>query len=133
MLIFTHPQPQNDVRWRWMEVECVSRVDMGVLVPFCLQVCKHMSRFCPDRIYGKSYFILHLHLSVNHKGRWGTTDNFTTSFLHFSLFSTALWDFMNSRPVHSLMLSSHLFLCPPGPFPHRGNCTRRPLLRSTGS
>ena len=25
------------------------------------------------------------------------------------LFSTALWDLMNSRPVHSLMLSSHLF------------------------
>ena len=30
------------------------------------------------------------------------------------LFSTALWDLPNSRPVHSLMLSSHLFLCPPG-------------------
>ena len=28
----------------------------------------------------------------------------------FSLFSTALWDFANSRPVHSLMLSSYLFL-----------------------
>ena len=31
----------------------------------------------------------------------------------FSLFSTALWDLANSRPVHSLMLSSHLFLCLP--------------------
>ena len=29
------------------------------------------------------------------------------------LFSTALWDLPNSRPVHSLMLSSHLFLCLP--------------------
>ena len=28
----------------------------------------------------------------------------------FSLFSSALWDLPNSRPVHSLMLSSHLFL-----------------------
>ena len=27
--------------------------------------------------------------------------------------STALWDLANSRPVHSLMLPSHLFLCPP--------------------
>ena len=36
-----------------------------------------------------------------------------TSFLHFPLFSTALWDLPNSRPVHSLMLSSHLFLCLP--------------------
>ena len=30
---------------------------------------------------------------------------------HFPLFSTVLWDLANSRPVHSLMLSSHLFLC----------------------
>ena len=28
----------------------------------------------------------------------------------FSLFSTDLWDLLNLRPVHSLMLSSHLFL-----------------------
>ena len=41
------------------------------------------------------------------------TDDFATSFLHFSLFSTALWDLPNSRPVHSLMLPSHLFLCLP--------------------
>ena len=41
------------------------------------------------------------------------TDDFTTSFLHFSMFSTALWDLQNSRPVHSLMLSSHLFFCLP--------------------
>ena len=44
------------------------------------------------------------------EGHWGTTDNFVTNFLHFSLFSTALWDLVNSTPVHSLMLSSHLFL-----------------------
>ena len=40
-----------------------------------------------------------------------------TSFLHVSLFSTALWDLANSRPVHSLTLSSHLFLCLPCPLP----------------
>ena len=55
----------------------------------------------------------HHHQPLNPKGRWGTTDDFATSFLHFSLFSTALWDLPNSRPVHSLMLSSHLFLCLP--------------------
>ena len=49
---------------------------------------------------------LHLHLSLNRGGGWGTA----TSFLKFSLFSTALWDLANSRPVHSLLLSSHLFL-----------------------
>ena len=55
----------------------------------------------------------HHHQPLNHEGRWGTTDDFATSSLHFSLFSTALWDLLNSRPVHSLMLSSHLFLCLP--------------------
>ena len=29
-------------------------------------------------------------LSLDREGRWGTTDDFTTSFLHFRLFSTAL-------------------------------------------
>ena len=32
----------------------------------------------------------HHHLSLNREGHRGTTDDFTTSFLHFSLFSTAL-------------------------------------------
>ena len=53
------------------------------------------------------------HLSLNHQGHWGTTDDFATNVLHFSLFSTALWDLANSRPVHSLILSSYLFLCLP--------------------
>ena len=53
------------------------------------------------------------HKSLTHEGRWRTTDDFTTSFLHFSLFSAALWDMANSRPVYSLMLSSHFFLCLP--------------------
>ena len=55
----------------------------------------------------------HYHLSLNREGCWGTTDDFATSFLHFSLFPTALRDLANSRPVHSLMLSSHPFLCLP--------------------
>ena len=38
----------------------------------------------------------HHHLSLKREGRWGTTDNFATSFVHFSLFSTALWDFDGS-------------------------------------
>ena len=55
----------------------------------------------------------HHHLSHNHEGCWDTTDHFTNSSLHSSLFSTALWNLANSRPDHSLMLSSHLFLCLP--------------------
>ena len=53
------------------------------------------------------------YLSLNHEGHQGTADNFTTSFLHFSLFTTALWDLAHSRPVHSLILSSYVFLCLP--------------------
>ena len=56
---------------------------------------------------------LHLQLSLKRGGRWGTRDDDTISLLHFSLSSTALWDLANSRPVRSLVLSSHLFLCPP--------------------
>ena len=52
----------------------------------------------------------HHHQSLNREGRSDTTDDFSTSFLHFALFSTALWDLPNSRPVHFLVLSSHLFL-----------------------
>ena len=55
----------------------------------------------------------HLHLSLNRGVYSGTTDDVTTSFLHFSMFSAALWNFANSRPVHSLMLSSHFFFCLP--------------------
>ena len=46
----------------------------------------------------------HHHQSLNREGHWGTTDDFATSFLNFSLFSIALWDLPNSRPVHSLMV-----------------------------
>ena len=52
----------------------------------------------------------HHQISLNHKGLWDTTDDFTASFFHDSLFSTALWDLPNIRPVRSLMLSFHLFL-----------------------
>ena len=55
----------------------------------------------------------HHYHSLNREGRWGTTDDFATSFLHFSLFSTAVLDLPISRPVHYLMLSSHFFLCLP--------------------
>ena len=40
-------------------------------------------------IYNTNYHNHH-HQSLNFEGRWGTTDDFATSFLHFSLFSTAL-------------------------------------------
>ena len=58
-----------------------------------------------------THLITIFYLFLNREGRWGTTDDFATSSLHFFLFSTALLDWANSKPVHCLMLSSDLFLC----------------------
>ena len=38
----------------------------------------------------------HHHQFLTREDRWGTTDDFPTSFLNFSLFSTAFWDLTNS-------------------------------------
>ena len=49
----------------------------------------------------------------HHHCPWGSLGHygwFYNQFPPFFMFSTALWDLANSRPVHSLMLSSHLFL-----------------------
>ena len=43
----------------------------------------------------------------------GTTVDFITSFLHSSRFSAFHSSIFNSRPIHSIMLSSHCFLCLP--------------------
>ena len=53
------------------------------------------------------------YLSRSLADRWGTTLDFTTSFLHSSRFSAFRSMMSHSRPVHSLMLSSHLFRCLP--------------------
>ena len=47
------------------------------------------------------------------EGRRGTTDEFATIPFHFDLFSAALVKLAKSIPVHSLILSSHLFFCLP--------------------
>ena len=46
-------------------------------------------------------------------GRRGTTDKFATIPFHSDLFSAALVELAKSIPVHSLILSSHLFFCLP--------------------
>ena len=45
--------------------------------------------------------------------RWGTTDDVATSSLHSSRLSAFLMAAPSVKPVHSGMLSSHLFLCLP--------------------
>ena len=47
------------------------------------------------------------------EGRRGTTDEFATIPVHLDLFSAALVEQAKSIPVHSLILSSHLFFCLP--------------------
>ena len=47
------------------------------------------------------------------EGRRGTTDEFATTPFHLDLFSAALVELAKSIPVHSLILSSHLFFCLP--------------------
>ena len=65
--------------------------------------------------------IHHHHLlSLNCEGRWGTTDDFATIFLHLSLFSTALWDLSNSRPVHGQAWSRNLQVLSVRKFYNRG-------------
>ena len=51
--------------------------------------------------------------SLNLGGHRGTIDDFATILFHPSLSSAALRESPNSIPVHSLMLSSHLFFCHP--------------------
>ena len=67
----------------------------------------------PHTVQIESDLHFHPYLFLWRGCRKATTDDFTTSFLHFSLFCTALWDLANSRPVLSLMSSSHLFFCLP--------------------
>ena len=86
--------------------------------------CSHLSPGAPqvpsEDLHSKQTHdrLLHLHLSLNCGGRWGTTDDFTASFLQFSLFSTALRSFANSRPVHSFIVFPPFYwfaLSPPPP------------------
>ena len=51
--------------------------------------------------------------SLNLGGRRGTTDDVATIPFHPSLSSAALRESPTPLPVHSLMLSSHLFFCLP--------------------
>ena len=61
------------------------------------------------------YLFLYLHLSLTTGGCWGTTEDFTTTFLYFL---SSLPPSANSSSVHSLMLSSHLFFCLSSLLPH---------------
>ena len=71
---------------------------------FSSLVCHIIIYFTVRRFILLSKSIFVLHLALNRRGRWGTTDDFTT---------TVLWELANSRPFHSPILFSHLFFCLP--------------------
>ena len=54
-----------------------------------------------------------LFYSITLEGRSGTTDEFATIPFHLVLFSAVLVELAKSIPVHTLILSSHLFFCLP--------------------
>ena len=64
-----------------------------------------------------NYFYLFLYLflfyPITLEGRRGTTYEFATTPFHLVLFSAPLVKMAKSIPVHSLILSSHLFFCLP--------------------
>ena len=79
-------------RWMWNIVICMCRRGLPIpLSGFLLLLLLLLH--------------LHLHLYLDREGRWGSTDDLTTSFLHFfPVLSTALLDMANPRPGHSLVL-----------------------------
>ena len=101
-------------------------IPLGHCGQFCLKIVfvdrTHLHNYTLKRVFltclciymlPRHHYNQHHHLSLNHEGGRGTADDFKASFLHFCIYSTALRDLANSRPVLSLMLSSHLFLCLP--------------------
>ena len=71
-------------------------------------------------VYGEKLYIWGARFSSNKSiypitlhGRWGTTDDFTTTLFHLVLSSAALAEVARSISVPSLILSSHLFFCLP--------------------
>ena len=59
------------------------------------------------------WFYSILFYPITLEGCRGTTDEFATIPFHLDLFSAALVELAKSIPVHSLILSSHLFFCLP--------------------
>ena len=74
---------------------------------------KHLTQTCWGKQGHNREIFTSLHFPINRKDRWGTIDDFLTSSLHVSLFSTTLWESANSILVHSLMMFSYFFFCLP--------------------
>ena len=70
-----------------------------------------LRRFHLERGSVSFYSILFYPITL--EGRRGTTDEVATIPFHLVLFSAVLVELAKSIPVHSLILSSHIFFCLP--------------------
>ena len=76
-------------------------------------ICRGEYNMSPPPLTGGTQFYSILFYPITLGGRRGTTDEFATIPFHLDLFSAALVELAKSIPVHSLILSSHLFFCLP--------------------
>ena len=95
---------------------CV-RARVRVRVYECVFACECERVYVSAPLRVCVHSLISPHQSLNHEGRWGTTDDFVTSFLHFSLFSTALWDF---RELKACPFPDFVF--PPFPLSALSSC-----------
>ena len=64
---------------------CIIPMQTGLWESACFSIRSRSTRFEPLIVFHHHHH--HHHLFLNREGRWGTTDDFATSFLHLSLFS----------------------------------------------
>ena len=87
-------------------------------VCFVCTACSYAIAEWPEfinKVCSALFFLFYsiLFYSITLEGHRGTTDKFATIPFHLGLFSAALVELAKSIPVHSLILSSHLFFCLP--------------------
>ena len=82
-------------------------------IVLCLYTNKIYCIYCIVYIFFSISSLIISSQSLNLGGRRGTTDDVATISFDPSLSSAALRESPNPIPVHSLMLSSHLFFCLP--------------------
>ena len=92
------------------DLRCV-QVQTGPCTALCsLYFRRVRTSFCSLQGLGSNHLILS-YLPRSLADRWGTTVDFTISFILSSRFSAFRCSIFHSRPVHSLVLSSYRFLC----------------------
>ena len=84
-----------------------------IKVQECLHCSLHHNSVTQGRISVRYILYSILFYPITLEGCRGTTDEFATIHFHPVLFSASLAELAMSIPVHSLILSSHLFFCLP--------------------